>query len=130
MLFVARLFSWRICGLVEQHAHETLGLRAEDEAFAEHHTVGARWKEFSGGNDFEFLLAADPDADDDRNAEAELDVFFDDVPATDFHRDLLAEAVLFKNAVDHPPRAEVARRQDEWITADVLKGKFLLASER
>src|SRR6185369_2071094 len=58
------------------------------------------------------------------------DVLFDHFPAADFHRDLVSESVLFEGAVHQAPGAQVARRQDERISADVFQGKFfLLAGE-
>src|SRR5439155_209203 len=101
-----------------QHAYKTLGLRRENSPFAQHHAVRSARKKFSSRNDFEPFLSGNTNAHDDRNAKAEFDIFFDDFPAADFHRHLIREPVLFESAVHEAPSAEIARRQDERISAD------------
>jgi len=95
----------RNVGEIEEHVDEAFGLRSKDPAFEKDDAVGAVGEEFSGGNDFESLLAGDADAHDDGNTEAEFNVFFDHFPATHFHRNLVSEAVLLEGAVHQTPGA-------------------------
>src|SRR6266516_19383 len=116
-------------GRIEQHTDKAFGLWGEDSAFAQHHSVGPVGKEFPSRNHLQLLFPRDANAHDDGDAQVEFDVFFDHFPATDFHRDLVRDPVLFEGAVHQTPGAQIAWRQDEGILADVFQGQLLPAGQ-
>src|SRR5687767_12470336 len=120
-LFVTCFLGWCIRGFLEQHADESFGLGTQDTTLAQDDAVGAHREKFRRWNYLELLLSCDADADDNGNSHAELDILLDDVPAAHFHRNLVTQAMLLERAVHHGPGAEVARRKNERITADVLQ---------
>src|SRR5438105_11081954 len=93
-------FAW-----FEQHAHEALSLWGENSAFTQYDAIFTVCKEFSSRNHLQLLLSSNANAHDNGDAKVEFDVFFDHLPAADFHGDLIRESVLFEGAVDQAPGA-------------------------
>ena len=73
----------------KEHTHETFSLRSEESSLAQDDAVDAAGEEFTGGDYLEFLVAGDSDTDDNRDSQAQFDVFLDDFPTAGFHGELV-----------------------------------------
>ena len=98
--------------------------------FAHDHAVGAVGKPLADGDHRELFVAGDADAHDDGDTETEFDVGLDHFPTADLELHVVRQAVFGELALDDAPGAQLARRKDQWILADVGERDALALGER
>ena len=126
-VLLARIEQFRLDQL-----HKGAGLRAQELALAHHDAVAARRepaRQRARGQPLAVGLGQ-ADRGDDADAQPHRHVLLDHLPATDFQRHRVRDAVLLEHQVDQPVRGQAFRRQDQAVGRQVLQRQIALGRQR
>src|SRR5262245_33553684 len=95
---------------------EVAGLRRKCPAVQAHDSVNTLRKIFVDGYDLQPFTPRQTDAHDNRDSHTEFDIALDDFPSPHLEPHFVWQMVLLKHKLYLPPGAEVARRQNQWVS--------------